>query len=319
LSSPPAHAAETRDAAARRRAMGISLAVSVLMLVGKLTAYFITHSAAIFSDAAESLVHGAATGLAAFSLWYAARPADANHPYGHGRIAYFSIGFEGALVLAASITVLVTGIRDLIIGPRLHNVGTGLAIATMLAAINVAVATQLIRTGKRTRSEILVANGTHVMSDVWTTLAAVIGVGLATLSGWTWLDPVTAIVMAPIIMASGLTLMRRSLAGLLDEVDPQLTARLNEAFREQVARGEIADFHQLRFRRLSGELWLDVHLLIPGEYSLVEAHARATRVEDGVRRRLPEFHVVITTHLEPADHHAAHPDGHPTESVGRLG
>jgi cation diffusion facilitator family transporter len=302
----------------RKTAMLLSLLVSVLMLAGKLSAYFITHSAAILADAAESVVHGAATGFAAFSLWYARQPADADHPYGHGRIAYFSAGFEGALVLAASIAVLWSGVRGLLYGVTLDHLGVGLAIAGGLAAINLALGITLIRVGRRTQTLILVSNGRHVLSDVLTTAAAIVGVGLVMVTEMAWLDPLAALLIGVVIMVSGLGLIRTSYQGLMDRVDPGLTTELVDGLREQVERGVIVDFHQLRCRRTDDQVWIDVHVLIPGELSMRAAHDRVTELEDALRRRFPREQLRITSHLEPADHDAAHPEGH-VDALGPLG
>lgn len=290
--------------------MRISVAVSAIMLAGKVTAYLLTGSAAILSDAAESVVHGVATGFAAFSLWYANRPPDASHPYGHGRVAYLSAGFEGALVFTAAVAVIGCGIDGLIRGPRLQNLGIGLAISGGLAAINLVLGTALIRVGRRHNSLILIANGRHVLSDMWTTAAAILGVGVVLLTGLRWLDPVTAILMGGYIMLSGYGLIRKSLAGLMDEVEPALAERIVRCLEEQVARGIVVEFHQTRCRRVNDEIWLDVHLLVPGELPVAEAHRRATAVEQALETTLPEDRVRVNSHVEPADHETAHPGGH---------
>lgn len=295
----------------RQLAIRISVAVSAVMLTGKVAAYLLTGSAAILSDAAESVVHGVATGFAAFSLWYSTRPADASHPYGHGRVAYLSAGFEGALVFSAALAVIGCGIDGLIRGPRLQNLGVGLTISGGLAAINLVLGTALIRIGRRHNSLILVANGKHVLSDMWTTAAAIVGVGIVLLTGLTWLDPVTAIIMGGYIMASGYGLIRKSLAGLMDELEPALAQRILACLEEQVARGVVVEFHQTRCRRVNDEIWLDVHLLVPGDLALAEAHRRATDVEQALEAALPDDRVRVNSHVEPADHETAHPGGHP--------
>lgn len=295
----------------RQLAIRISVAVSAVMLTGKVAAYLLTGSAAILSDAAESVVHGVATGFAAFSLWYSTRPADASHPYGHGRVAYLSAGFEGALVFSAALAVIGCGIDGLIRGPRLQNLGVGLTISGGLAAINLVLGTALIRIGRRHNSLILVANGKHVLSDMWTTAAAIVGVGIVLLTELTWLDPVTAIIMGGYIMASGYGLIRKSLAGLMDELEPALAQRILACLEEQVARGVVVEFHQTRCRRVNDEIWLDVHLLVPGDLALAEAHRRATDVEQALEAALPDDRVRVNSHVEPADHETAHPGGHP--------
>jgi cation diffusion facilitator family transporter len=295
----------------RKFVINLSLAVSIVMLVGKLTAYFVTHSSALLADAAESVVHGAATGLAAFSLWLSARPADESHPYGHGRIAYFSAGFEGGLVLAASAAVIWTGVAGLLRGPELERLGVGLGIATGLALINLGLGVALIRVGRKHNALIVVANGRHVLTDVWTTAAAILGVGLVMLTGETWLDPVAALVLGVLIMVSGASLVRQSFRGLMDRVDPALSRQLIEGLQQAVRERLIEDFHQLRCRRLNDEIWIDVHLLVPGELTTVAAHAAVTRVEESIRGRFPADRVHMTSHIEPAAHEVGHPDGHP--------
>lgn len=294
----------------RKTVVLISLAASVLMLVGKLTAWYLTSSVALLSDAAESLVHGVATGLAAFSVWYAERPADAAHPYGHGRIAYFSAGFEGALVFATSIAVVWNGINSFADSAPLQHLGVGLWIAGGLAAFNLVLGLALIRIGRRHNTLILVANGQHVLSDMWTSVAAIAGVGLVMFTGVRWLDPLAAIVIGVLIMVNGLRLVQQSYAGLMDQVTPELTERISGVLQEHVTDGRISGYHQLRCRQVDNVLWIDAHLLVPAETRVDDAHERATALETDLEQRLAGFDVRVTSHVEPADHAAAHPDGH---------
>ena len=294
----------------RKLAMRISLLVSVLMLAGKLTAYALTHSTAMLADAAESVVHGAATGFAAFSLWYASRPADTAHPYGHGRIVYFSTGFEGALVLAASVAVVYTAVRGLIHGVELQRLGVGLILAGSLAAVNLVLGLMLVSVGRKLHALVLVANGKHVLSDFWTTAGAILGVGLVKLTGVVWLDPVAALLLAGWIMITGISLVRRAYAGLMDEVDPQMSDRLMQGLEGAIRKGLITDYHELRCREINDQFFIDVHLLIAGAVPIAEAHARATQVEESLGKLFPEDRVRIASHIEPAEHETAHPTGH---------
>ncbi|HRX84427.1 MAG TPA: cation diffusion facilitator family transporter [Phycisphaerae bacterium] len=295
----------------RQLAMRVSLGASVFMLAGKLLAYFLTHSTAMFADAAESVVHGVATGFAAFSLWYAARPADTEHPYGHGRIVYFSTGFEGALVLAASVTVMRSGVLGLMHEPPLERIGLGLAIAGVLAAFNCVLGATLVRIGRRHNALVLVANGKHVLSDFWTTAAAIVGLLLVKLTGHTWLDPLAALLIGAWIMFTGISLIRTSIAGLMDQLDPELATKVEAGLSDAVRRGRIANYHEVRCRRLNDEIFIDAHLLVPGETQLDEAHHRATEVENTLQALFPDQRVHIVTHVEPLAHDAAHPKGHP--------
>lgn len=290
--------------------MATSLAAAVIMLVGKLTAFFISGSMAILSDAAESIVHGLATGFAAFSLWYSSLPADENHPYGHGRIAFFSAGFEGGLVLTAAIAVLLSGVVGLVQGVHLRQLGVGLAISVVLAVINLVLGFSLVYVGKQHRSLILIANGKHVLADVWTTCAAIVGVALVMATGIDWLDPLAAILIGGIIMLSGIALIRNAFAGLMDTVDAQTSSRLIRSLKESIAEGLITDFHQLRCREVNRDLWVEVHVLLGEEITVAEAHRRVTEAERRIRAAFGASQVHITTHIEPDDHEAAHPAGH---------
>lgn len=294
----------------RKLAMLVSLAAAVLMLAGKLTAYYLTHSAAIFSDAAESVVHGAATALAAFSLWYAGKPADLDHPYGHGRIVYFSAGFEGALVAGTAVLVLYSGVRGLIYGVNISNLGLGLGISGALAAVNLVLGLALLRVGRTHNALVLVANGKHVLSDTLTTLAAIVGVGLVMLTGQTLFDPAAALLIGVLILASGLRLLREAFGGLMDEVAPEIIDQLADELQRQKQAGQIAGFHQLRCRLTNDQLWVDLHVLIPGDIPTREAHRRVTELEKALHGLPIEHQLRVTSHIEPADHAAAHPAGH---------
>lgn len=195
--------------------MSASLAVAVVMLVGKLTAYALTGSAAIFSDALESVIHLVATAIAGFSLWYAAQPPDPNHPYGHGKIAYFSSGLEGALILLAAVAIGYEAIQALVEGPSLENLGVGLAITAALGLVNLVLGLSLIRVGRRTNALVLVANGHHVLTDMWTSLGVLVGVGLVLVTGLEWLDPVVAILVGANILWTSVRLMREAYGGLM--------------------------------------------------------------------------------------------------------
>lgn len=290
--------------------MLVSLLTSILMLVGKLTAYAVSHSYAILADAAESVVHGVATGLAAYSLWLAAQPPDRNHPYGHGRIAYFSAGFEGGLVFCAACAILASAFIGLTRGTAHTDLGLGLVITGVLAAVNLVLGRALVIIGRRHHSLIVESNGTHVLSDMWTSMAAIIGVGMVMLTGLDWLDPLVAIGMGAYVGWTGVGLIRRSIAGLMDEITPDVTRVIVGELEQAVSTGRIASYHQLRCRRVDDELWIDVHVLVPGELPITEAHARATAVENALRSRFEGRIVHVISHIEPAEHELAHPDGH---------
>ncbi len=294
----------------RYRVMGASLGISVLMLIGKLTAYFLTGSAAIMADAAESIVHLAATGFAAYSLWYSMQPADDCHPYGHGRISFFSAGFEGALVFVASFAVIGSGVLALRNGPDLQDVGIGLAITGALAVINLALGMTLVLIGRRTHSLVLVANGKHVLTDVYTTAAAIIGLVLVLLTGKEILDAWAAIIIGFFIMAGGFSLLRSAVAGLMDRMPKDLSRQLDRNIEQCLPDSIIKDIHEKRARLLSDEIWLEMHVLVDGSIPVAEAHDAVTEFEKSLDQAMPDFRLHVVSHIEPVEHDRAHPDGH---------
>ena len=294
----------------RRVAVAVSIGVSFLMLAGKLSAYFLTGSAAIFSDASESVVHLVATAFVGFSLWYSFQPADVGHPYGHGKIAYFSSGFEGLLIIAAAIGIIYMAVEDLVRGPDLSKLELGLVIIAGLTAVNLALGLYLIRTGKRHNNLVLVSNGQHVLTDMWTSAGVLVGIGLVRVTGVVWLDPVVAIAVALNILWSGSGLLRRSVAGLMERAEEADTSAFINILDAAVHEGIISNFHQLRHRRIHDQIWVEYHLLFPEDLTITEAHERSHAVEDRIASMFPKDEVLVTAHLEPDHHEEAHPAGH---------
>ena len=314
-----------RDSAAepertRRRAMAASLLVSVLMLVGKITAGVLTGSTAIYADAAESVIHLFATGFAGFSLWYASTPPDPGHPYGHGKVAYVASAVEGTLILLAAVGIGWLAVQDLLTGHELRQLDLGLYVLAGLTVLNLVLGWYLVRTGRRTNSLVLVSNGQHVLTDMWTSLGVIVGVGLVWLTGIRWLDPAVGLLVAANILWTATDLLRRSVYGLLDEADPDATTALLSELRAAVEEDLIAGFHQVRHRQSGDQVWIEYHLMFPGEMPIHEAHARSHRVEDRVDALFPDDDIYVTAHLEPQRHDEAHPDEHrePTDPLRNV-
>ena len=312
----PGAAGSPEEARQQRVAMTASLAVAVLMLVGKGAAWRLTGSTAILSDALESVVHLAATAVAGFSLWYAAQPPDRTHPYGHGKIAYVSAGLEGALIFVAAALIVWTAAQDLLYGASVERLGWGLAITAALGAVNLVLGLGLIRVGRRTNALVLVANGQHVLTDMWTSLGVLVGVGLVWATGLVWLDPVVALLLGLNIVWTSGSLIRSAYAGLMERVDGEETAAVLGVLDAAVAEGLLDGHHRVRHRRVNDQVWLEQHLLLPDDLSLVEAHARASRVEARQHALFPQSRVQITSHLEPTSHE--HPDDAPHDSVAEA-
>ena len=307
---PPGRADATRQ---QRLAMTASLTIAVVMLVGKTAAYSLTSSTAILSDALESVVHLAATGMAGFSLWYAAQPPDPQHPYGHGKIAYLSMGVEGALILVAAVGIVWTATVDLIRGPEIQQIGLGLLITGGLGLVNLVLGLSLVRVGRRTNALVLISNGHHVLTDMWTSLGVVVAIGLVWLTGWVWLDPVVALLLGLNIVWTSWGLMSEAYGGLMESASPEATARVLSILDDAVAEGLIDGHHHVRHRRVNDHVWIEQHLLMPDALRLDEAHERATTVERRQQALFPDSRVQITSHLEPRSHD--HPGEAPHEAV----
>ena len=208
-----------------RFAMRLSLIFGVGMLVGKSAAYFLTGSAAILSDAAESVIHVVAVGFAAFSLRLSTRPADDRFHYGYERITFFSAGFEGAMIILAAVYIIIAAIEKWRAGLHLQNLGWGTLFVLAASVINALLGWYLVRTGRKNHSLILEANGKHVLTDSWTSFGVVAGLGLVLATGWKPFDPLCAIVVAVNILWSGGHLVWRSVRGLMDYSDPEVGPR----------------------------------------------------------------------------------------------
>ena len=297
-----------RDA---RFAMRISLAIGVIMLVSKLAAYFMTHSAAVFSDTAESIVHVVAVGFAAFSLRVSTRPAGPQFLYGYERITFFSAGFEGAMIILAAVAILVAAIHKWMMGLQLENLGTGTLLVLGAGLLNAALGFYLLRVGSRTKSLILEADGKHVLTDSWTSLGVVGGLVLVLVTHWKPFDPLVAIVVAANILWSGGRLVWRSAVGLLDYSDPDEGKKIRKKL-DSMCEGLGITYHGVRFRTTGYRQMIEVHLLFPHLMPVGEAHRLATILEEQLPRELA-IPCEVITHLESLeDHEKVHSEEHYT-------
>ncbi len=278
-------------------AMNLSLLTSLVMLVLKWSAYWITQSAAAFSDALETIVHLAAVSFAAYSLRVVYRPPDSDHHFGHDKIAYFSSGIEGVLVVGAGTIIIFEAVEKWILGIHLQELGMGIMLLSAAALINTVLGTYLVRKGRRKSSLILEANGKHILSDVWTSVGVVAGLGLAWWTGITAFDPVIAILFAMYIIKEGGEMVHKASRGLMDASNPDLEHRARTVL-EQFCTFEHLTFHRFRLRESGTCVYIDVHLQFPADMSIDDAHKIASRAERVIAEALGQ-NVDITTHLEP--------------------
>src|SRR5664279_2933343 len=285
-----------------RFAMRLSLIVGVLMLVGKVAAYLFTGSSAIFSDAAESVVHVVAVAFAVFSLWLSTRPAVPQFHYGYERITFFSAGFEGAMIVLAAGSIIVTTTQKWRHGLTLDNLGNGVALILAAGVLNAFLGWYLLRMGRRNHSLILEADGKHVLTDSWTSFGVVAGLALVMMTGWKPFDPLVAFVMAANILWSGGRLMWHSTKGLLDYSDPKIGHQIRS--RLDVLCEELGlQYHGVRFRTTGYRQIIEIHLLFPHTMAVGEAHRLATMLEERLTIDL-QVPAEITTHLESLEDHS---------------
>ncbi len=294
-----------------RYAMRLSLVFGVIMLLGKVGAFLLTGSAAILSDAAESVIHVIAVAFAAFSLGLSTKPADDRFLYGYERITFFSAGFEGAMIIVAAVAIIWAAVHKWLHGLELQHLGAGTMFVLAASVINALLGWYLVRTGRRNHSLILEANGKHVLTDSWTSFGVVGGLALVLLTGWKPFDPLCAIAVAINILWSGGHLVWRSAQGLMDYSDPETGRKLRDTLDKVCARLNV-EYHGVRFRSSGYTLLIEVHLLFPYQVSVGEAHSIATQVEESLPKALG-IPAQVVTHLDASeDHHVVHRDEHYT-------
>jgi cation diffusion facilitator family transporter len=255
-----------------------SLAIGAALLGGKWFAYQLTGSTAILSDALESIINVVAAVFALGSIVFAGRPADRGHPYGHGKIEFFSAAFEGGLIAFAAAVIVLESARTLLRGAEVARVDVGLAITFVAGVINLGLGAFLVRSGRRHRSLTLVADGQHVLSDFWTSLGVIVGLLLVQLTGMPWFDPLVALLVGVNLAWTGLRLVRHAAGGLLDEEDTALLERLTGALNAALVPG-IIRVHNLRAMRAGRFTHVDAHLVVPEFWTVHAAHDAADAFE----------------------------------------
>lgn len=276
----------------RKKAAYISLSVGVGMFIAKSGAYFITGSEAIFSDAAESVVHVIATSIALYSIILSSKPPDESHPYGHGKVEFFSAGIEGFLIVFAALYIIFESVKAILIPSELKSLDTGVIVVTGAAVINLILGYYLIRMGKKTNSITLTADGKHVLTDSFTSIGVLIGIILVMITDYTILDPIFAIGVALNILFTGFKLMRESVGGLMNETDIKMLEEIsNELIR--IKKVYWIDIHELRFWISGDKIFLDFHLIMPYYFSIRESHTEENEIEELLLKKFPRLQLKI--------------------------
>ncbi|HWE03105.1 MAG TPA: cation diffusion facilitator family transporter [Tepidisphaeraceae bacterium] len=287
------------------RAALTSFSAAILLLLLKFVAYFLTNSSAIFSDALESIANVAAAGFALYALHMAHRPADSDHPYGHGKIEFLSAGFEGSMILTAALVAVLRACDALLHRADIHTeyLGVGLALLAVALLVNGSVGFTLARVGRHVGSAALLADGRHLMSDAITSVAAIAGLVVVRLTRWNYADPIAALLVAAYIGFMGLKLMRVAVGGLMDEQDESddklLKSILDAHLGPQGAEPRVCSYHKLRHRHSGRYHWVDFHVMVPPKWDVQRAHDVASAIEYEIERAIGTGNA--TAHIEPCD------------------
>jgi cation diffusion facilitator family transporter len=254
---------------------------------------------AVLSDALESIINVAAAGVMLYSIAHANRPADADHPYGHGKLEFLAVGLEGWLILIAGIVIAVEAIGRLFAGtgPREDTLPLGLILLGGVGVLDALLAGFVWHMGRRFHNDVLRADGRHLMTDVASTAGVLVGLGLVQWSGWHWLDPVVALIMAALIGAASWRLLWHSVQELMDRRDPDDDRLIRDILEQEKTRGVIHGYHKLRHRHAGSFHWVDMHLQVDGQMTVADGHEIASRIEHRIEQALGQANA--TAHLEP--------------------
>lgn len=276
----------------------MSIIVSVVVFGMKMAAWWATGSVGLLSDALESTVNIVAAVVALLALRTAMKPADAMHHFGRGKAEYFSASIEGFMILLAALIIVYTAIERIITPRDLEQIGWGLTISTIAAVINGGTALILLRAGKLHRSPVLIADGKHLMTDVWTSVGVIVGVGLVVITGWNRLDGIVALAVGLNIIVTGINLLRSSTAGLMDKaLSDEDHLKIVEVLTKY--ESDEVKFHALQTREAGRQRFISMHVLVPGAWTIQKGHDLSEELEADIIAQLPD--TIITTHVEPLE------------------
>lgn len=284
--------------ASLKRYAWLSIVAALATILLKGWAWWLTGSIGLLSDAIESFVNLGAAMMALAMLSLASLPADDNHAHGHGKAEYFSSAFEGFLILVAAVSIGYAAVDRLLNPQPIEAVGIGLGVSAIASVINLATARILMGVGRKFKSITLEADAHHLLTDVWTSVGVIVGVGLVWVTGWLWLDPVIALLVAMNIVWTGWQLLQRSTAGLMDVSIPEEEIKAIESVLDGY-RQQGLEYHALRTRQAGTRAFISFHLLVPGAWTVKQGHDWSERIEADIREAVSHAH--ITTHIEPKE------------------
>lgn len=274
----------------------VSIGAALLTIALKTAAYFLTGSVGLLSDALESLVNLVGGLMALAMLTIAARPADEDHAYGHSKAEYFSSGVEGTLILIAAASIMLAAVPRLFDPQPLEQAGLGLGVSAAASVINLVAALVLLKAGKRHNSITLEANAHHLLTDVWTSIGVLTGVGIVTFTGWQILDPIVALLVAANIIWAGVGIVRKSVLGLMDTALPQQEQETLKKILDIYTQDGVK-YHAFRTRQSGARRFVSLHVLVPDGWTVLQGHQLLEKIEADLRNAIPAL--TVFTHLEP--------------------
>ncbi len=283
----------------KKRAAKVSLVAGIIIFITKFSAFLVTDSTAIFSDAAESVINIVAAAVALYSIIISSKPADKDHPYGHGKIEYFSAGFEGLLIAIAGLVIIYSGVSKIIVGAEPTQLGLGIILLGVSALANLFLSLYIKGVGVKTNSLTLIADAKHIMADVYTSFGIIVGLGVVMITDIPIFDPIIAIIVAINILFTGYNLVRESVGGLMNEVDSETMELISNKIIS-IRKPEWVDLHELRFWKSANNTFVDFHLVLPYYFTIKEAHKSDELVLAEMDKILPGSQVKI--HMDYCDY-----------------
>jgi cation diffusion facilitator family transporter len=275
----------------------LSFIASILLTGLKFFAFYLTSSNAILSDALESIINVIASGFAFYSIYLSSQPKDRNHPYGHGKVEFFSAGFEGALIIIASLFIVIEAVKRLMEPAPIENLAQGSLFIMFTIFVNTAIGYKLLTEGRRVNSLALVADGKHLMSDSVSSVVLILSVGLIMLTGYVWIDSVASLLFGLFLAYSGSQLVSKSVAGLMDATDEQLLEKVIQTLNQN-KKNEWIDVHNLRVQQYGSDLHIDCHLTLPYYWELQKVHETIHDFENILKASQPG-ETEIFVHADP--------------------
>ena len=274
-----------------------SLTTGIILMLVKFAAYMLTNSNAILTDAMESIVNVVASGFAFYSIHLAARPKDSNHPYGHGKVEFFSVFLEGGLIFIAGVLIFSKAIYNLFFPEALGNLLEGIGLIGFTGVVNFAVGTYMVNQSKRLHSLTLYADGKHLQTDAYSTAGLVVGLVVMFATDWVWIDAVLSLGLGAFILFSGYKLLRRSIGGLMDESDVAMVEKIASILQKN-RKPDWIDVHNLRVQRYGHELHIDCHVTLPNYYDLNKVHDEVSAIDALINNNLHE-NTELFIHADP--------------------